>query len=83
MIVIGRNDVEFSLEPVRVAHMDYTLKGLRSNIRYVRKDVEQMGRAAVEAEDAAKAGKDVRVPRYAAYSVWVSRPPSSVLRFCE
>lgn len=69
--VMGK-DVESSLEPLRTAHLDYTLKGLRSNIRYVRKDVEEMGRAAVAAEEEAKAGKDVRVPRYAAYSIWVS-----------
>ncbi|KAF2168949.1 hypothetical protein M409DRAFT_52933 [Zasmidium cellare ATCC 36951] len=76
-LVMGK-EVESSLEPLRTAHLDYTLKGLRSNIRYVRKDVEEMGRAAVEAEEAVKAGRDVRVPRYAAYSIW--RPVKPVKR---
>lgn len=71
-VAVAGKTVESSLEPLRMAHLDYSLKGLRSNIRYVRKDVVDMGKLAVEAEDSAKAGKDVRVPRYAAYSVWVS-----------
>lgn len=52
--------------------MDYTLKGLKRTLRYVRKDVAEMGKAALEAEDAVAAGKEVKVPRYAAYSIWVS-----------
>lgn len=74
MIAVAGKTVESSLEPLRLAHLDYSLKGLRSNIRYSRKDIAEVGKEAVTAEDAAKAGKDVRVPRYAAYSVWVSIP---------
>jgi hypothetical protein len=70
--------VDSSLEPLRRAHFDYSLSGLRSNIRYVRKDVAQKAKVAIEAEDAANAGKGTRVPRYAAFSVWVSNKLESL-----
>ena len=56
-----------SLEPARIAHIDYTMKGLRDSARYCRSDIKAAAQNALDAEDV----KAKDVPRYAAYSVWV------------
>ena len=68
-IVQGRN--EDLNEPARHAHCDMTLESLSDTIRMCRRDITDMAKPAIEAED--KRGKEgnVKVPRYAAYSVWV------------
>lgn len=71
-------------EPARQAHVDTTLEGLRRTLRYARRDIKAAGAKALEAEDLKAAGHEVRVPRYASYSVWrplktVKRDPISVL----
>lgn len=61
-------DPESSIEPVRNVHIDLSNKGLRDTVRYIRRDITEAGKEALEAEDV---GSN-EVPRYAAYSVWVS-----------
>jgi len=57
------------MEPARVAHIDYSVKGLRDSARYCRKDIKAAAQSALDAEDS----NATHVPRYAAYSVWVSQ----------
>lgn len=57
--------------PARPTHIDLSLDGLRRTVRSCRKDIAECGKAALEAEDRKAAGEDVKVPRYAGYSVWV------------
>lgn len=64
--VYGRDTAEMSLPPARMAHSDYTVKGIQDSVRYCRKDIHDAGKEALQAEDR----KDAHVPRYAAYSVW-------------
>lgn len=66
------------MEPARPAHVDYTPVGLASTIRARRRDISEMAKEVIEAEDARDRGEDVIVPRYAAYSVW--RPIKTVKR---
>ena len=67
-----------SLEPARPIHVDYTSTGLRRTARECRRDIAEMAKEALAAEDAHAKGEDVTVPRYAAYSVW--RPVKTVKR---
>lgn len=67
-----------SLEPARPVHVDYTSVGLANTARECRRDISEMAKEVLEAEDAKRRGEDVVVPRYAAYSVW--RPVKSVKR---
>ena len=67
MLLVYGKEVGSSLEPARIAHIDYSLQGLKDSARYCRKDISTAGREALDAEDAGR-----EVPRYAAYSVWVS-----------
>lgn len=62
-----------SLPPARMAHSDYSVKGLRDSVRYCRADIKAGGQEALDAEDAKRTP-----PRYAAYSVW--RPIKPVKR---
>ena len=62
-----------------MAHIDYSLTGLKDSVRYCRKDIKAAGQEALDAEDANAA----EVPRYASYSVWrpikvVKRDPLAV-----
>jgi hypothetical protein len=66
LAVIGKV-IDASLEPARVAHVDYSLQGLRSCARYSRRDIAALAQEALEAEDA----DENEVPRYAMYSIWV------------
>lgn len=55
-----------------MAHIDLTLEGLRETLRWARRDMRDAADPIFEAEARREAGeKDVRVPRFAAYSVWV------------
>lgn len=65
-LVFGRDAAESSLPPARMAHSDYSVTGLRSSVRYCRKDICEKASEALEAEDE----KSALIPRYAAYSVW-------------
>ena len=49
-----------------------TLEGLRRTLRYSTTEIVNAAKNIMEAEDLRAAGHDVKVPRYAAYSVWVS-----------
>lgn len=66
------------MEPARAVHVDYTAEGLRRTIHECRKDITAMGQKVIETEEAKARGEDVKVPRYAAYSVW--RPLVTVKR---
>lgn len=55
--------------------MDMTLEGLRRTMKLARRDITAVAKPQLEAEEQRAAGQDVRVPRYAAYSVWVSVVP--------
>ena len=68
-IVQGRN--EDLNEPARHAHCDMTLESLNDTIRMCRRDITEMAKPAIEAEDRKTEGGEVTIPRYAAYSVWV------------
>ncbi|KAK3620614.1 hypothetical protein LTR22_025515 [Elasticomyces elasticus] len=72
-VVYGKVEDQ-SLEPSHLAHIDYSLQGLRDSVRYCRKDICA---AAVEALKAEDEGVE-NVPRYAAFSVW--RPVKPVKR---
>ncbi|KAF7188080.1 Gibberellin cluster GA4 desaturase [Pseudocercospora fuligena] len=77
-LLAGHGSVDSSLEPLRGAHIDYSQKGLRDTARYCRKDIYAAAKKALDAEDRLAAGEQVKVPRYAAYSVW--RPTKTVKR---
>ncbi|KXT18715.1 hypothetical protein AC579_2700 [Pseudocercospora musae] len=71
-------------EPARQAHVDMTLEGFRRTFRYARRDITAAAQHIIEAEGLKAAGHDVKVPRYASYSVWrplktVKRDPIAVL----
>lgn len=68
-IVQGRD--EDLNEPARHAHCDMTLESLSDTIRMCRRDITELAKPAIEAEERKKNGGLERVPRYAAYSVWV------------
>lgn len=67
-----------SLEPARPMHVDYTPLALATTVRECRRDISEMAKDVLEAEDAKARGEDVVVPRYAVYSVW--RPVRPVMR---
>lgn len=67
--VQGRDDD--ANEPARHAHCDMVLESLRDTIHVCRQDICEMAKPSVDAELARAGGENVRVPRYAAYSVWV------------
>lgn len=54
-----------------MAHIDLTLDGFRETLRWARKDIRQTAEPVLAAETRRRNGEDVRVPRFAAYSVWV------------
>ena len=58
-------------EPARHAHCDMTLESLSDTIRMCRRDISALARPSIEAEERRQVGAPARVPRYAAYSVWV------------
>lgn len=73
--VVGGREPNSGQEPSRMAHVDLTVEGLRNTLRFARKDMLEMAQPIFEAEARRAAGeKDVRVPRFAAYSVWVNIP---------
>lgn len=67
-------DAGGSLEPARIAHIDYTINGLRNTARYRRDDIVALGQKTLDAEDAVARGEKVKVPRMASFSVWVRSP---------
>ena len=72
-------DRDSTLEPVRGAHCDYTLEGLKGVIRHTRPDITEAAREVLEAQDRAEAtGQSYDGPRFAAYSIW--RPLETVQR---
>lgn len=77
VIVYGKEEGG-SLEPLRTVHVDYSPVGLANTVRECRRDISEMAKEVLEAEDAKASGEDVTVPRYAAYSVW--RPVKTVKR---
>ena len=67
------------MDPVRGAHCDYPLEGLRRVHRHTRTTLTEAAREAIEAQDHAEAtGQPYDGPRFAAYSVW--RPLATVRR---
>lgn len=62
--MVGR-DAKNSIPPARMVHVDYSLKGLRDTVRFGRKDIYDVAKAAIDAEEEGKS------PRYACYAVWV------------
>lgn len=77
--MVGK-ELSKSREPLRVAHIDFTLRSLQQTARYRMQETYDAAKEAIEAEDARLNGeRDVRVPRYAAYSVWVSTFPFTKL----
>ena len=69
MTVQGRDDN--ANEPARHAHCDMIMDSLRDTIRVCRQDIREMAGPSIEAEETRFNGTKNRVPRYAAYSVWV------------
>lgn len=58
--------------PARQMHIDLSLEGLEQTLRYCRRDIAEFASNMLEAQDRVAAGEEnVRVPRFAAYSVWV------------
>lgn len=54
-------------------HIDLSLEGLEQTLRYCRRDIAAFAGPVLEAQDHRAAGEEkVKVPRFAAYSVWVS-----------
>lgn len=85
IFVVGR-DTSSSDEPSREAHCDMTLESLRDTLTMCRKDVSEFAKPVAEAIAMRAQGAVVRVPRYAAYSVWrplktVKRDPIAVLDY--
>lgn len=58
--------------PARQMHIDLSLEGLEQTLRYCRRDIAEFAAPMLEAQDRRAAGENVNVPRFAAYSVWVS-----------
>jgi len=85
-VFVGGKAPNSGQEPSRMAHVDLTVDGLRETLRYARRDMHEMAQPIFEAEARKAAGeKDIKVPRFAAYSVWrplfspVKRDPLAVL----
>ncbi|CAK3795458.1 Hypothetical predicted protein [Lecanosticta acicola] len=77
MRVTGRQAAT-SLQPSRAFHVDYSVKGLQDTVRWCRKDIVEVAKPTIDAEDAGLS------PRYAAYSIWrplktVTKDPIAVL----
>lgn len=72
---VGGRDADSGQEPSRRAHVDLTLDGLRETLRHARQDMVEAAKPILEAEAKTQAGQAVKVPRFAAYSVWVGRIP--------
>lgn len=53
-----------------------TYEGLKRTVREARQDIREMAKHVIQAEDLRAAGHNVRIPRYASYSIWVSLPYS-------
>ncbi|KAK6851855.1 hypothetical protein PG995_011980 [Apiospora arundinis] len=76
--------VPFPQGPARQMHIDLSLEGLEQTLRYCRRDIAEFASNVLEAQDRRAAGEEnVRVPRFAAYSVWralktVKRDPIAV-----
>ncbi|KAK8075386.1 hypothetical protein PG997_010049 [Apiospora hydei] len=70
--------------PARQMHIDLSLEGLEQTLRYCRRDIAEFAAPVLAAQDRRAAGdKDVKVPRFAAYSIWralrtVKRDPIAV-----
>ncbi|CAK1363211.1 hypothetical protein CB0940_04683 [Cercospora beticola] len=82
-LLVNGKDVQSSSEPARQCHVDTTLKGLRTTLRSATTEIAESARNVIEAEDLRASGVDVRVPRFASYSIWrplqtVKRDPISV-----
>ena len=67
--VQGRHDD--ANEPARHAHCDMVLESLRDTLSMCRRDISEAAKPSAEAEEMRKNGSEVKVPRYAAYSIWV------------
>ncbi|USW59777.1 Putative hydroxylase/desaturase AsaB [Septoria linicola] len=84
-ILVNRKG-DYTDEPIRHAHCDITLDSARGALRYCRKIVKEAAMPVLELEDARSEGAAVKIPRYAAYSVWrplktVKRDPIAVLDY--
>ncbi|KAF2217519.1 hypothetical protein CERZMDRAFT_92166 [Cercospora zeae-maydis SCOH1-5] len=82
-LLVNGKDVQSSSEPARQCHVDTTLKGLRTTLRSATTEIAEAARDVIEAEDLRASGVEVKVPRFASYSIWrplktVTRDPISV-----
>lgn len=65
LLVVGRSGTD-KQGAAPVAHIDWSIKGLRAAVRSYRTDLRYMALDAIRAEAKGE------TPRYAAFSIWVS-----------
>lgn len=65
ILISGRD--AYSTEPSRQVHVDISPQGLFDTLRSCRKDISKAAEAVIEAAE-----KGTTIPRYGAFSVWVS-----------
>lgn len=62
-------------------HIDLSLQGLEQTLRYCRHDIAEFASNMLEAQDRRAAGEEnVRIPRFAAYSIWVRQTRHAKVR---